>query len=223
MKLTSLLITLVILTLSSGCTPFVVSDENMLLQSKLTDFPREYPNDKIKYTAPFPNKASEKHPFFRKVEVGQIKNVPNVIRNINIAIASSENYSEALSQTLSDSNLLAQQGMKAEFSLQVEYISSPFPYDNTPGWFSEMSISDTTIRYKLTDKKTNNLMLDRAIKTTAVVRGLNGAGGYQRAQVATRTSHILNIASIVWCLENFDGYAFPSNCSLGIAKEKNKL
>ncbi len=214
----NLIVALMAIVLAS-CTPFVVDEKNKLSQSHLQEWnSKKNVSDKATYDPAFPSPVPKGHPFYKSVTVGTITGVPEVIRNINIAVASAKNYADALEETLLASNLLSGDPRQAKYKLNVRYVDSPFPTSSDGGYFGSDSVSSTIIAYEVVTAGQNRSLFNRTIKTSVTMLG----SGYQRPQRAKQFSHMANIASIVWCLEHSDGNNFPETCVLHLRTQKDE-
>lgn len=214
----NLVLALMAIVLTS-CTPFVVDEKNKLSQSHLQEWnSKKTESSKVTYNPAFPSPVSESHPFYKSIKVGTITGVPEVIRNINIAVASAKNYADALKETLLASNLLSGDPTQDKYKLNVQYIDSPFPTSSDGGYFGSDSVSSTIIEYELVATGQNKPLFNRTIKTTVSMIG----SGYQRPQRAKQFSHMTNIASIVWCIEHSNGNNFPEPCVLSLQAEDDE-
>ncbi len=214
-----ILLGLICLALVSGCSAYSVSEKNMLSQQRLADWNNRHDGNnilRVKYEPAFPTPVSVEHVFFEQISLGKIEGVPEVIRNVNIAIASSENFTEALTDALAQSNLLHPEGSGGEYRLDIRYVDSFFRPLSWSNFLSFDSISTTKIHYYLKKVSDHSSVFDREINSVVSLR--NGQG-WEREQKAEQFSHMSNIASLVWCLEQYDGKEFPQKCSLELITE----
>ncbi|MCR9212650.1 MAG: hypothetical protein NXI13_02955 [Proteobacteria bacterium] len=197
-------VSLLLVLLVTGCA-FSVPEENPITPVNVTNFNKGYPNrsiSRIGFNQDFPNPVEKDHPLYKAVTIGKIEDVPDVIRNINIAIASSAQFEEALQVTLNNSFLYNKNPAEADYVLNVKYIENDF--------FGQT----TRIQYLLSKKGESIPLLDRKIRSEVIVKNAWGGMTWQHARTATRLAHTLNLASITWCLEQYDGAAFPQICDL---------
>ena len=127
-KMVSKLVGLILLISVSGCA-FSVPEKNYLTQNNLDEFNALYPHtviSRIAYDPAFPNPVGPDHQLYKSVSFGNVEEVPEVIRNINIAIASSVQFEIALRNTLRDSNLLSEDNENTKYFLDVNYIKNDF-------------------------------------------------------------------------------------------------
>jgi hypothetical protein len=193
-------VSLLLVLLVTGCA-FAVPKENPITLMSVENF--NFRTKKpIGFSEGFPNPVDKDHPLYGAVAIGNIDDVPEVIRNINIAIASSAQLEDALYINLKNSFLLSKTPAEAEYLLDVIYIENDF--------FGQT----TRIQYLLRKKGEPVPLLDRKISSEVSVKSIGGFQTWEHARTATRLAHTLNLASITWCLEQYDGTTFPQICDL---------
>ncbi|USG60560.1 hypothetical protein NBZ79_15445 [Sneathiella marina] len=190
-----------------GCA-FNVPEKNPVTQNNLQEFNKSRALASAYYYPEFPNPVTADHPLYRSVGLGLISGVPDVIRNINIAVASDAQFEEGLRETLRQSNLLSKDEKSAAYILDVHYIDP------------DSLTLKTDIHYKLRKKDVAGPILDREISNTVVVKNSWGGMMWQHARKAKQFSFMISFSSITWCLEHYNGTSFPDNCTLVFVSQK---
>jgi len=181
---------------------FNVPEKNPITQNNLLDYNRTRAFEGVVYFPEFPNRVNPDHPLYKSVHLGTVSGIPDVIRNINIAIASDEQFKEALRETLRGSNLLSEYEKNAKYFLDANYKDS------------QTLDLKVVVNYQLRDKDVASPLLDREISRLVIVKNLWGGMNWEHARTAKQFSHLLNISSITWCLEQYNGVSFPDDCNL---------
>lgn len=199
---------LILIISLSGCA-FSVPEKNYLTANNLEEYNMLYPYkvpSRIAYEPAFPNPVRPDHILYKSVLLGNFEDVPEVIRNINIAIASADQFEDAIWLSLRNSNLLSYDDKKGKYYLDVKYIRNDF-----------MALT-TTVRYSLRKIGEDTPIFERDFSSQVVVKATWGGMNWEHARRATQLAHMLNISSITWCLEQYDGQQFPDNCDLSFVK-----
>lgn len=146
------------------------------------------------------------HPLFRNVSVEAVQNMPDKIGRFLVPIVKREEFEDALRNGLKSSAMLVPEGNPARFTLKVSWNEL-----HAPQKISFSSSARSRISYELVRNDTGQSLFLREIVTKSKSRGGDGAARLART---ARFAIMVNIASMIACLDKAAYGQAPTDCAL---------
>ncbi|MBW7946281.1 MAG: hypothetical protein H3C60_07540 [Sphingomonadaceae bacterium] len=146
------------------------------------------------------------HPLFHTVSVEAVKTMPEKIGHFLVPIVKRQEFEDALRKGLESAAMLASEGTPARFTLKVSWNEL-----HAPLTISFSSSAQSRISYELVRNDTGESLFLREIVTESKSRGGDGAARLSRN---ARFAIMVNIASMIACLDKAAYGQAPENCTL---------